>query len=126
LYDSRTQTLYYSNAGHNPLLVLKNNENKVTEEVVKGAAIGFLHGYKYKLGRLELQKGDILVYYTDGITEAENSKKELYGKERLKKVLEESKNMDSESIKDSILKSVDSFREGYEQVDDITLLVIKI
>lgn len=126
LYDSRTQTLYYSNAGHNPLLVLKNNENRVTEEVVKGAAIGFLQGYKYKLGRLELQKGDVLVYYTDGITEAENSKKELYGKERLKKVLEESRGMDSEDIKNSILKSVDSFREGFEQVDDITLLVIKI
>ena len=126
LYDSRTQTLYYSNAGHNPLLVLKNNGNTVSEEVVKGAAIGFLKGYKYKLGRLELEKGDVLVYYTDGITEAENRKKELYGKERLKKVLEESRGMDSEAIKNSILKSVDSFREGYEQVDDITLLVIKI
>lgn len=126
LYDNKTQTLYYSNAGHNPLLVYKVKEDRVVEEIVKGTAIGFLEDYKYKLGRLELQKGDILVYYTDGITEAENSEKDLYGKERLKAVLEESSSLDAESIKKSILRSVDSFREGYEQVDDITLLVIKI
>lgn len=126
LYNSETQTLYYSNAGHNPLLVYKKGRGDVVEETVKGTAIGFFEGYRYKLGKLELQEGDVLVYYTDGITEAENNNKELYGIERLKKVVEENGEKNAEDIKRAILDSVDRYREGYEQVDDITLLVVKI
>lgn len=126
LYDSENKRLYYSNAGHNPLIVYKKNRDEIIEETVKGTAIGFFEGYRYKLGKIELEEGDILVYYTDGITEAENRTKELYGVDRLKDVVYENSGESAMEIKEKILTSVEHFREGHEQVDDITLLVIKI
>lgn len=125
-FNNQTKTLTYSNAGHNPLLVYKAKEFRVEEENVKGTAIGFLEGYKYKLGKISLNEGDVLLYYTDGITEAENANKELFGLERLKRVLLENSYKSAQSIKEEILREVDLFRDGYEQVDDITLLVVKI
>lgn len=126
LYDNLTQTLYYSNAGHNPLLLYKKNIGKIIEENVKGVAIGFVESYKYKLGKVQLEEGDILIYYTDGISEAENNNKLLYGIDRIKELIEANNHLDAKSIKNAILRSVEDFRGRNEQVDDITLLVIKI
>ena len=78
------------------------------------------------MGKISLNEGDVLLYYTDGITEAENANKELFGLERLKRVLLENSYKSAQSIKEEILREVDLFRDGYEQVDDITLLVVKI
>lgn len=125
-YNYQTRVLTYSNAGHNPLLVYKAKEVRVDEENVKGTAIGFLEGYKYKLGKINLNEGDILLYYTDGITEAENIDKELFGIERLKRVFLENSYKSANEIKDEILKELERFRDGHEQNDDITLLVVKI
>lgn len=125
-FNYQTKILTYSNAGHNPLLVYKAKSFRVEEENVKGIAIGFLEGYKYKLGKITLSEDDVLLYYTDGITEAENSEKELFGTERLKAVLLENSFKTAYEIKTEILKEVDKFRDGFEQVDDITLLVVKI
>ena len=68
---------------------------------------------------------DIVVYYTDGVTEAENMNKEMFGINNLKKVIYENRNMSAETIKNEILKELFKFRGNYEQVDDITLVVIK-
>lgn len=125
-FNYQTKVLTYSNAGHNPLLVYKAKEIRVEEENVKGTAIGFVEGYKYKLGKINLSEGDILLYYTDGITEAENAEKELFGLERLKRVFLENSYKTASDIKEEILKELDRFRDGYEQNDDITLLVVKI
>lgn len=125
-YNYQTKVLTYSNAGHNPLLVYKAKDISVEEENVKGTAIGFLEGYKYRLGKINLSQGDILLYYTDGITEAENAQKELFGLERLKRVFLENSYKTASEIKEEILKELERFRDGHEQNDDITLLVVKI
>ncbi|MEG0398522.1 MAG: SpoIIE family protein phosphatase, partial [Cetobacterium sp.] len=92
---------------------------------VKGVAIGFLKGYKYRQGELKLNKGDIVLYYTDGITESENAKKELFGLEKLKEVVLRNKNKKAEEIKIAILEEINSFRGEYEQVDDLTFVILK-
>ncbi len=125
-FNHQTKVLTYSNAGHNPLLVYKAKDVSVEEENVKGTAIGFVEGYKYRLGKINLNQGDILLYYTDGITEAENSQKELFGLERLKRVFLENSYKTASEIKEEILKELERFRDGHEQNDDITLLVVKI
>lgn len=125
-FNHQTKVLTYSNAGHNPLLVYKAKDVSVEEENVKGTAIGFVEGYKYRLGKINLSQGDILLYYTDGITEAENSQKELFGLERLKRVFLENSYKTASEIKEEILKELERFRDGHEQNDDITLLVVKI
>jgi sigma-B regulation protein RsbU (phosphoserine phosphatase) len=118
--------LTYSNAGHNPLIVYKAATDEVVEKNVKGTAIGFLEGYKYKEGTIALDSKDILVYYTDGITECENNVKEMFGIERLKKIIYENRKESSERIKETILQEIKEFRNSHDQLDDITLLVVKI
>ena len=120
-----SKTLTYSNAGHNPLIYYDSKSDEIKEENVKGVAIGFMEYYKYKLGQLKFNKNDVMVYYTDGVTEAENIKKEMFGIEKLKNVVYENRNMSAETIKNEILKELFKFRGNYEQVDDITLVVIK-
>ncbi|GLI55485.1 sigma factor sigB regulation protein rsbU [Propionigenium maris DSM 9537] len=124
-YEYSTRTLYYSNAGHNPLIVYKADEGRVVEHNVKGVAIGFVPNYQYKLGEVKLSKGDVLLYYTDGITEAENSSRDMFGIDRLKNVILENKDRNAEEIKAAILEAVNVFRGDYEQVDDLTFVVLK-
>ena len=82
-YNKENKTLYYSNAGHNPIVVYRASTDSIELHTVKGVAIGFLEEYKYRQGEIQLNKGDIVIFYTDGITEAENSNKEMFGLESL-------------------------------------------
>lgn len=124
-YDYETKTLSYSNAGHNPLIVYKADEERIVEHNVKGVAIGFVPNYQYKLGEVKLSEGDVLLYYTDGITEAENISRDMFGMDRLKDVILENKDRNAEEIKEAILEAVNDFRGDYEQVDDLTFVVLK-
>ena len=124
-FNNKTKILTYSNAGHNPLIVYRAKEDKVELHSVKGVAIGFMQGYNYKQGELKLEKGDIVLYYTDGITEAENPNKELFGFERLEKVIYDNRYNDVDIIKENILNEINIFRRDYSQVDDLTFVVIK-
>lgn len=124
-FDAEEKKLLFSNAGHNPFLHYDSKTKNVKEVKVKGVAVGFLENYNYSLGEIKVNDGDILVFYTDGITEAENNSKELFGIDRLKDALELNKEKSAEKIKDAILNEVFKFRNGYEQVDDITLVVMK-
>lgn len=124
-FNNKTKILTYSNAGHNPLIVYRAKEDKVELHSVKGVAIGFMQGYNYKQGELKLEKGDIVLYYTDGITEAENPNKELFGFERLEKVIYDNRYNDVDTIKENILNEINIFRRDYPQVDDLTFVVIK-
>lgn len=124
-FNNKTKILTYSNAGHNPLIVYRAKGDKVELHSVKGVAIGFVQGYNYKQGELKLEKGDIVLYYTDGITEAENPNKELFGFERLEKVIYDNRYNDVDTIKENILNEINIFRRDYPQVDDLTFVVIK-
>lgn len=124
-FNYKTKVLTYSNAGHNPLIVYRAAEDKVELHSVKGVAIGFVPEYKYKQGEIKLGKGDIVLYYTDGITEAENPNKELFGFDRLEKVIYDNRYNDVDTIKENILNEINIFRRDYPQVDDLTFVVIK-
>lgn len=124
-YDYEKKILYYSNAGHNPLIVYRAESDEIELHSVKGVAIGFLKGYNYKQGEIKLSPGDIILYYTDGITEAENESKELFGLERLKEVIYKNRYQPVEKIKRNILKTLTDFQGEREQVDDLTFVVLK-
>lgn len=124
-YNYDTKMLTYSNAGHNPLIVYNNELHQIETHSVKGVAIGFLDDYSYKQGELKINVGDIVVYYTDGITEAENSKKELFGIDKLKSVILENYHLSSREIKQKLLFEINNFQNGCEQNDDITFVIIK-
>ncbi|MGL4998779.1 MAG: SpoIIE family protein phosphatase [Cetobacterium sp.] len=124
-YNYDTKILTYSNAGHNPLVVYNSLTQSIESHSVKGVAIGFLDDYNYKQGEIKLNIGDVVIYYTDGITEAENINKDLFGIERLKNILMETSSLSSKEIKKRLLAEVNSFQNGCEQNDDITFVVIK-
>lgn len=124
-YDYNTKTITYSNAGHNPLVVYNSLTKKIETHSVKGVAIGFLDDYSYKQDKIHLNVGDVVIYYTDGITEAENQDKELFGIERLKNVLFENSHLSSKEIKQNLLSEINKFQNGCEQNDDITFVIIK-
>lgn len=124
-YNKENKTLYYSNAGHNPLVVYRASTDSIELHTVKGVAIGFLEEYKYRQGEIQLNKGDIVIFYTDGITEAENSNKEMFGLERLKEVIYNNKNKSPKELRKVILESINRFRKDYEQIDDLTFVILK-
>ncbi|HQY21248.1 MAG TPA: PP2C family protein-serine/threonine phosphatase [Ignavibacteria bacterium] len=124
ILDSKENTFEYINAGHNPPQMLKGN--KFIELTEGGFIIGILDiPMNYEIGKVEMGKDDIIVFYTDGVTEALNIKDEEYGETNLKKVILNEKNNSPAVILDSIKNSVLEFSKNMPQYDDITLIVLK-
>lgn len=129
-YDPSNRKLSYVNAGHNPPFLLRRNGENV--EVIKlevgGAVVGMLPSMivHYDQGDIQLELGDMLVGFTDGISEAMNPKEEEWGEDAL---LEELKTLDgrmSEEILVHIVAAADKFASGAKQHDDMTMIVIRI
>ncbi|MCR5350709.1 MAG: SpoIIE family protein phosphatase [Acholeplasmatales bacterium] len=116
--------LTYTNAGHNPPLVIQNGEVKFLDGK-PGLVLGALPESQYEEHTIKLEKGDKILLYTDGVTEAHNSNNELYGNKRLVDFVKKSKGF---TVKDLVLglkDDVDLFQNGNEQFDDITLLAFE-
>lgn len=111
-------------AGHNPPVLI--SEDKASFVKLKGGFVfAGLEGVKYREHSLELKKGQSLFLYTDGVTEAENSRHELYGEERLLACLENAYGKSPEGLIAEVKNSLDSFVAGFDQFDDITMLCIR-
>jgi phosphoserine phosphatase RsbU/P len=114
----------YINAGHNlPILARTsgNTEMLTTKSVVLGAFDFVSHEPRRTL----LQSGDLVVIYSDGVTEAVNSRNEMFGDERLELLVRENVNLRAEGIKQRIVEELNNFTRGLPQGDDITLIVLK-
>ncbi len=79
----------------------------------------------YNEGKVHLSPGEIIVIYSDGVTEAEDASETLFGEQRLQEIIKKNKNLSSQKIMAEIYKEVKNFQGGTEQDDDITLVVIK-
>jgi sigma-B regulation protein RsbU (phosphoserine phosphatase) len=117
--------LTYINAGHNPpILVRTNGESE--ELSTKSVVLGAFDFAEYKPLQTRLETGDVVVIFTDGVTEAVNARNEMFGDERLDKLIKSSVNLSAEEIKQRILDEVLAFTRGLPQGDDITLIVLKM
>ena len=119
-------TLTYVNAGHNPPIICHADDEHLTELTATGIAIGALEDAQYTADTATLKAGDIIVLYTDGITEAENAQQDMYGEERLNEVIRACRKQPAAEIITTILESVRTFTGGFTQSDDITLMVIRV
>jgi sigma-B regulation protein RsbU (phosphoserine phosphatase) len=124
--EADSHTLSYVNAGHNPPIICHAHDDQLTELTATGIAIGALPDAEYTAKNAALKTGDIVVLYTDGITEAENARLEMYGEERLHEVICKSRKLPVQEIINVILESVRSFCGDYPQSDDITLMIIRV
>ena len=125
--DTRTRRLIYVNAGHNPPFLLKKSGEVVRLEE-GGAVVGMLPSMfvNYTQGEITLEAGDLLVGYTDGISEAMNPAEEEWGEDAMLEELKSVYAAPSEEILNHIVACADKFADGAKQHDDMTMIIVKI
>ncbi len=127
-----TDTLTSLNGGHNPPLIVKNSGEIVwLGDEVGGLPLGMFPNdmvpliAKYEAEQTILESGDIVIFYTDGVTETVNIDDEFYDEERLEQVAKTCNDRDASQICERIYKSVMDFQGNADQFDDLTLLVLR-
>lgn len=125
LINSKTGEMQYSNGGHNPPLIMDAAKNIRMLEHGDGMALGVFPGAPYLLRQTRLAKGDTLVLYTDGVTEAENAGEEFFGNHRLHAALKEATAPDAAFMIAALLDAIRRFTGDMAQADDITALVLR-
>ncbi|MBS1493799.1 MAG: PP2C family protein-serine/threonine phosphatase [Bacteroidetes bacterium] len=124
ILDTNTHEFEYINAGHNPPFVLKNSHVDLLDK--GGFMIGIMDtGVIYEKGKITLGDDDVLIFYTDGVTEAQNNLNEEYGDENLISFVKNIRGETSKTILTEITNSIDTFTKGMPQYDDITLIILK-
>jgi sigma-B regulation protein RsbU (phosphoserine phosphatase) len=133
VWDDSNQTLQLANAGSvQPLFVSKtinsaeSPEVEVTTIKAEGFPLGLFSDVQYEEFTFSTRPGDLLVFLSDGITDAENDTGEMFGTERLEAVLESQHHQSAASTVESILKAVSDFQSGVEHFDDETVVVLRV
>ena len=134
--DLEARTVTYVRAGHTPLIYVPADGHAPRRPQVlmpNGLVVGLhLEGIEEKFAALleertfPIAAGDLLVFYTDGITEAMNEESDLFGEERLSRLLEEHAHLSSDELQEQILGDVKAFVGGAEQHDDMTLVLLRV
>jgi sigma-B regulation protein RsbU (phosphoserine phosphatase) len=128
-FDSSTKTLTFCNAGHLPPLILRKTNGKEGALVMlhpTGAAIGLIEEAEFGENTIELENGDLLVLYTDGVTEAVDLQNQEYGRERLTALSRQVNTLPVKEIVQEIRRALEEFCEGQPLADDTTLVVCRI
>jgi sigma-B regulation protein RsbU (phosphoserine phosphatase) len=123
--DALSRSLRFVNCGHNPALLFRANSRDVVPMNSSCFPLGMFDSVSCEINRASLAAGDILVLYTDGITEAENSQGEEFGMERLSAVIRRDSSLSAEKLMDSIFQSAKDFCQGLGFTDDATVLIVK-
>lgn len=139
-YDDSTRVLTFVNAGHNPPLLLRCRPTAGMEALSAtepnpwpmerltegGTVVGIFSDTIYQSGVIQLDSGDLLVLYTDGISEAANDREEEFGDQRLVEVLTRHRGLPAAVILARIFDEVGRFINGAQPKDDMTLAVIRV
>jgi len=123
IVNLETNHIVYTNAGHNPPLLIKAN-GEIIRLTEGGIVLGFVADWEYKQAELPFGSGDLLIGYTDGITESMNEKGEEFGEQRLIDLIMKHRHLSIYEIKEKILEKLHAFSSDKTPMDDITLLII--
>ncbi len=123
--DIKNRVFTFSNAGHNPP-ILRRKEGTIEYLTEGGVALGILQNHDYKEMVLGLNAGDLILFYTDGVTEAKNEAGEEFGTKRLEKILLENYALKARQIQDKIYQEIKEFTQDKPGQDDFTMIVIKV
>ena len=124
LLNVKTGHVTFANAGHNPPLLRQNDGEFVYHKTRAGFVLAGMEGVRYRKFELQLQPGDTLYLYTDGVTEATDTEEKLYGEARLQQQLNLHHGESARAICDAVKADVDAFAGEAEQFDDITMLCL--
>ncbi len=128
-FDQATYTLTYCNAGHNPPLIVRQPERAgdgVSWLGPTGAAIGLVEEFQFGLETARLSPGDILLLYTDGVTETINPQEEEFGQERLAALIRHGSNLSARDLVRTVRDALRQFANGQPLADDTTIVACKI
>ena len=125
ILDLETGELTYSNAGHNPPLLLRRGQEPQWLRLPEGFFLGVFEETKYLTERIVLQPHDLILAYTDGVVEAVDVQQNLYSNERLISVVHGARENSVDELVKTVLTSVHDFSQGVPQADDITILAVR-
>ncbi len=117
--------LQYSNAGHEPPLIMRAGKSPQRLESKSGVPLGALRSFKYVVQKTVLQPGDAVFLFTDGVTEASNRAEELFSIDRLLEVVGHRGDAEPSEVVLDVAANVDRFADGMPQSDDIAMLCVK-
>lgn len=132
LYDDDTRHLVYVNAGHNPPMLFRSSGSEIHKPSTSverlttgGMVVGMLENVDYQKDRVQFHPGDLLLIYSDGISEAMNIHDEEYGEDRLMELVRPCFQMPVKDLLDLIMRDVSQFVGSAPQSDDMTLVIVK-
>ncbi|MCK4594392.1 SpoIIE family protein phosphatase [bacterium] len=130
VYDSRNRSLDVVNAGHNPLLVHHRDENEVEVVKTRGRPLGLIEPEEFyrtlESTTVQLNPGDTVLIYTDGITESMNDRMELFGEQRLQEAFTMFAELKPEELVKKLAETVHAFVGDAKKFDDMTLVALQI
>jgi sigma-B regulation protein RsbU (phosphoserine phosphatase) len=115
----------FISAGHNAAYLFRSGTGKIEELLPDAHFLGMFDFASYESRALHLDQGDILVVYSDGLTDAENPAEEMFGEKRLLEIIRREGPLGSPAVEQRILKAIEDFTQGMPQTDDITLVVVE-
>ncbi len=124
VWDPRAETLTYANAGHNPPILLRSNGRESLLRT-EGMALGVLEKIEMGEKQVHISSQDIVVFYTDGVTEAINEDYDEFGMERLSMTVKATRKQDAAGIIAAITQSIQDHAGNTAQFDDVTMVVLK-
>jgi sigma-B regulation protein RsbU (phosphoserine phosphatase) len=124
--NTEAMTMSYVNAGHNPPFLIKQRDASIERLEKGGMVLGVLKGSRnYEEGMTTIERGDIIIFYTDGVSEAMNKIGEEFTEARLESLLAHSKDLSAQEIVSKVVTAVQEHSESVPQSDDITLVILK-
>jgi serine phosphatase RsbU (regulator of sigma subunit) len=126
LLDKRTMTAHVATAGHPPIFLIQKSDGAIIEIRTPNLALAVQASTQYTERAVHVNHGDVLILYTDGITEAMNDKGEQFGADRLKELISNTERGSSEALSNSIMASVRTFAIKKEFADDATIVVVRV
>ena len=115
----------FISAGHNPAYLFRSATGKIEHSIPDAFALGMFDFASYQSRALQLSKRDVLVVYSDGLTDAENPQSEMFGEERLLELIRQEAPSGSRVLEQRLLKDIEEFTQGVPQTDDITFVVVE-
>ena len=125
IYNIKTGFVSYCNAGHNPPHLLQKDGTVSELPLSKNTIIGVFDGIEFQEDTLQLERGDALVMFTDGVPEATDAVYKEFGDERLDNILRQQADANCQQIIEAVKAGIKEFVGDAEQSDDITMLVVK-
>lgn len=125
-YDTVSRRLSYANAGHNTPILICREKDGFLELDADGIIFGVMNGLVFEEKSLLLKEGDLVCFYTDGITEARNEAGDFFGLERLCRLISSQKNRQPQQIIDAVMEEIKIFGGSTSMQDDISIIILKI